>query len=97
MTINFKKLHPSTTAPTRANETDAGFDLTAISAQWSEDGTYLEYGTGLAIEIPPGHVGLIFQRSSVSRVQQSLSNAVGVVDSCIGAKSDFVTVTAKRF
>jgi dUTP pyrophosphatase len=79
--INFKKLHPSATIPKRANATDAGFDLVAISAKWSEDGTYLEYCTGLAIEIPFGHVGYIFQRSSVSNVQQYLSNAVGVIDS----------------
>ena len=79
--VKFKKLHPSAKMPSQGNANDAGFDLTAISAQWSEDGTYLEYGTGLAIEIPVGHVGYIFQRSSVSRVQQSLSNAVGVIDS----------------
>ena len=42
---------------------------------------YLEFGTGLAVEIPPGHVGLIFPRSSISETSMSLSNSVGVIDS----------------
>ncbi len=79
--IKFIKLHPDAVMPTKANNSDAGFDLTAISAKRADDYTYMEYGTGIAIEIPENWVGLIFQRSSVSRVQQSLSNAVGVIDS----------------
>lgn len=42
---------------------------------------YFEYGTGLAIEIPEGYVGLIFPRSSVSNIGLSLANSVGVIDS----------------
>lgn len=42
---------------------------------------YFEYGTGLAIEIPEGYVGLIFPRSSVSETGLSLANSVGVIDS----------------
>jgi dUTP pyrophosphatase len=60
-------------------------DLTAISQRTEtgtdENGDYLEYGTGLAIEIPEGHVGLIFPRSSVSKKDLFLANAVGVIDS----------------
>ena len=79
--IRFKKLSPDAQTPSRANATDAGFDLFAISMKWDAEQTYIEYGTGIAVEIPIGHVGYIFQRSSVSNVQQYLSNAVGVVDS----------------
>ena len=45
------------------------------------DGTQITYGTGLAMEIPKGFVGLIFPRSSIRKTDLSLSNSVGVIDS----------------
>lgn len=80
VTIKFKKLHPDAVTPTKANPTDAGFDLTAIGWKVSDDHTYIEYSTGIAVEMPENYVGLIFPRSSVSRVQQVLANCVAVID-----------------
>ena len=62
---------------------DAGLDITSISREIviTGDYEYVEYGTGLAFEIPVGHVGLLFPRSSVSKKDMFLSNAVGVIDS----------------
>jgi dUTP pyrophosphatase len=42
---------------------------------------YVEFGTGLAFEIPEGHVGLLFPRSSVTDKGIFLGNSVGVIDS----------------
>ena len=82
MIVYFKKLHSDAIAPSKSHTSDAGFDLTALdSGTWDETYTYLEYRTGIAVEIPAGHVGLIFMRSSISKVNQILSNAVGVIDS----------------
>lgn len=85
MKVNIKKLHIDAVIPSYAKPGDAGMDLTAISKHTEtgtdENGDYLEYGTGLAIEIPEGHVGLIFPRSSVSKKDLFLANAVGVIDS----------------
>lgn len=78
-TIKFKKLNPNAIKPTRAYSTDAGFDLVATSRTY-QGGCYV-YGTGLAIEIPANHVGLIFPRSSISKIGLTLSNCVGVIDS----------------
>lgn len=39
------------------------------------------YGTGLAVEIPEGYVGLLFPRSSISKKGLTLANSVGVIDS----------------
>ncbi len=39
------------------------------------------YGTGLAMEIPEGHVGLLFARSSNSKKTLWLTNFVGIIDS----------------
>ena len=59
---------------------DAGMDLHAVSESFDDHGNYV-YGTGLAMEIPEGYVGLIFPRSSISKTAHSLRNAVGVIDS----------------
>jgi dUTP pyrophosphatase len=56
-------------------------DLTAVSKEYSADGLYVEYGTGLSVEIPYGYVGLIFARSSISKTTMVLANHVGVIDS----------------
>ena len=55
-------------------------DLTAISATKDNYGNVV-YGTGLAIEIPQGYVGLIYPRSSNSKTDLYLTNHVGVIDS----------------
>lgn len=82
MKVRFKKLHPNAVTPTKAHPTDAGFDLVAVTdGQMSETDYFTEYGTGIAVELPAGCVGLIFPRSSISKVHQSLSNSVGVIDS----------------
>lgn len=79
MKIRFKKLHKNAQIPKRAHNTDAGFDLTATSIR--VDGKLVEYGTGLAVEIPEGYVGLVFPRSSIFKKTIYLTNSVGVIDS----------------
>jgi dUTP pyrophosphatase len=85
MRINIKKLHEDAIIPTYSKVGDAGLDLTAISRDlMTNDNTtadYIEYGTGLAIEIPQGYVGLIFPRSSLSKKDLILANHVGIIDS----------------
>lgn len=41
----------------------------------------MKFGTGLAVEIPKGYVGLIFPRSSCYKAGMLLTNCVGVIDS----------------
>ena len=79
MKIKVKKLHPDAVIPFYAKDGDAGMDLTAIDVSADEGG--ITYKTGLAIEIPRWHVGLLFPRSSVYKTGQSLTNCVGVIDS----------------
>lgn len=81
MKIRVKKLHPEAVIPVYAKQGDAGLDLTAVSEEWNEDNSMVTYGTGLAIEIPEGYVGLLFPRSSVFKTSLNLSNSVGVIDS----------------
>jgi len=79
MEIKIKKLHPDSIIPKYAKPGDAGMDLTAINV--TTDYGCLTYHTGLAVEIPRWHVGLLFPRSSVYKGRQILTNCVGVIDS----------------
>jgi dUTP pyrophosphatase len=79
MKVKIKKLHPDAVIPKYAKDGDAGMDLTAVDVV--ADGGTLTYKTGLAVEIPRWHVGLLFPRSSVYKTGQSLTNCVGVIDS----------------
>lgn len=80
MQVKFKLLNENAKLPNYAKPGDAGLDITATSKTKDELGNIV-YGTGLSVEIPTGYVGLIFPRSSISKYDLSLSNAVGVVDS----------------
>lgn len=80
MNVKIKKLHPDVVIPTYAKDGDAGMDLVATSII-SETTTDVTYGTGIAIEIRDGYVGLIFPRSSIRKYDIALTNAVGVIDS----------------
>jgi dUTP pyrophosphatase len=83
MIVKFKKLDPKAVTPAYSKAGDAAMDLTAISLSKvdKDEFGYLEYGTGLAFEIPEGHVGLLFPRSSISNSGLILTNSVGVIDS----------------
>lgn len=81
--VKFAKLKPEAVIPSYAKPGDAGLDLTAIGMTEKNEGgvKFYEYEFGLAIEIPKGHVGFIFPRSSITKTDLTLSNAVGVIDS----------------
>lgn len=79
MKVNIKKLHADAVIPKYAKESDAGLDLTATSII-SEDENRIVYGTGIAMEIPDGFVGLVYPRSSIRKYDLVLSNSVGVID-----------------
>tara|TARA_Y100001973_G_scaffold106046_1_gene181736 strand:- start:5174 stop:5590 length:417 start_codon:yes stop_codon:yes gene_type:complete len=80
MRIRIKKTHPDAVIPKYAHFGDAAVDLVAVR-KWEDDHGNVCYGTGLAMEIPIHHVGLLFPRSSISKTDLRLANAVGVVDS----------------
>ena len=80
MKVKIKKLHTDAVIPSYAKLGDAGMDLTATSKTF-DDNDNVVYGTGLAVEIPAGYVGLLFPRSSNAKTDLYLTNHVGVVDS----------------
>ena len=80
MKIKFKKLSASAVMPRKAHASDAGFDMTCTRFEVT-NGELFTYHTDIAVEIPDGHVGLLFPRSSIYKQDLLLTNSVGVVDS----------------
>lgn len=80
MKVKIKRLNKNAVPPYKAHATDAGMDMVATSRDFDNNGNVV-YGTGIAVEIPRGYVGLVFPRSSVSKRDMVLSNSVGVIDS----------------
>lgn len=80
MEVRIKKLYKDSILPTKAHASDAGYDLYAHSKSYDNDGNVV-YGSGVAMEIPKGYVGLIFPRSSNAKKDLILSCSVGVIDS----------------
>jgi dUTP pyrophosphatase len=85
MKLKIKKLHPDAVVPVYATEGAACFDLHAICAGPNtpiHQGQGVNMRTGLAFEIPPGHVMLVFSRSGHAfKHDTRLANCVGVIDS----------------
>ncbi len=73
-----RRLDPAAIAPTRAHPDDAGLDLYALEDAAVEPGAGAVLRTGVAVAVPPGHVGLVCDRSSLAR--RGLKTAGGVID-----------------
>jgi dUTP pyrophosphatase len=76
------KLKEGAKLPSRAHEGDAGLDLHACEAAHIGPGERWSVATGVAVEIPAGHAGLVLPRSGLARKHGiSLVNAPGLIDS----------------
>jgi dUTP pyrophosphatase len=79
--LRFKRLAPDATLPSRAHDGDAGLDLHAAEAARLGPGERGTVGTGVAVEIPPGHAGLVLPRSGLAaRHGITLVNSPGLID-----------------
>lgn len=82
MELKVQLLSDSATLPTRAHEGDAGLDLYAAEAAHIGPAERWQVATGIAIEVPDGHAGLVLPRSGLARRHGiSLVNAPGLIDS----------------
>ena len=75
------RLRDDAVLPSRAHSGDAGFDLSACEEITIGVGERAAVGTGIAVEIPEGHAGLVVPRSGLAlRHGLSMVNAPGVID-----------------
>ncbi len=80
MKIKVKKLKEDAKLPTKGHPGDAGIDFYAVEDVVFSPGAQERVHTGVAIEIPEGHVGLVWDKSSIS-FNQGLKVMGGVIDS----------------
>ena len=78
--VKMKRLHNGAVLPFYAHTGDAGFDLCACQPYTIPAGQKVLVSTGIAMAIPQGHVGLIWDRSGLA-ASHSLHALAGVVDS----------------
>lgn len=79
--LRVAKLKVEAILPSRAHEGDAGLDLYACEAAHLGPGERWSVGTGIAVEIPAGHAGLVLPRSGLARDHGiALVNAPGLID-----------------
>ena len=81
MKLRVAKLKDEARVPARAHEGDAGVDLYACEAAHLGPGERWSVGTGVAVEIPEGHAGLVLPRSGLARDNGiALVNSPGLID-----------------
>ena len=77
--IKVKRLSDAAQIPKYATDGSAAFDLVATSREVAGDTA--TYGTGIAFEVPHGHVMLIYSRSGHGiKDGIRLANCTGVID-----------------
>ncbi len=79
LTLHLKRLDPSVPMPSYAHAGDAGLDLYAREAVTLAPGERAQVPTGVAVAIPDGYVGLVWDKSGLSQ-KHGLKTLGGVVD-----------------
>lgn len=79
--MHLHRLDPGLPVPVRAHATDAGIDLFSAEDCELAPGQRALVGTGVAVAIPGGYVGLVHPRSGLAaRAGLSIVNAPGTID-----------------
>jgi dUTP pyrophosphatase len=78
--LNVKKLTPSAVIPSKANKTDAGYDLVATESVHLSAGERKVVSTGICMAIPEGWYGRIAGRSGLA-LKSGITVLGGVIDS----------------
>ena len=81
MQLRVRRLDAAARLPSRAHDGDAGYDLHALEPATLAPGERATLRTGIAIELPPGHAGLVMPRSGLAaRHGIAIVNAPGLID-----------------
>lgn len=80
MLLRFKKIHKDAKIPSYAYKGDAGLDLYIPESLIIKKGERKSVALGIAIEIPDGYVGILFDKSGLSH-KYGLKSYGGIIDS----------------
>lgn len=79
MQLQIKKLHPDAKLPSFAHATDAGMDLCTVEDFTLLPGEQKAVATGIALAIPEGSVGLVWEKSGLA-MKRDIKTKGGVID-----------------
>tara|TARA_Y100001970_G_C14011300_1_gene738542 strand:+ start:270 stop:785 length:516 start_codon:yes stop_codon:yes gene_type:complete len=77
--VKVEKLDESAEIPSKAHNTDTGYDLTFIGVD-KIVGDVIYFKTGLSLQPSRGHYFEVVPRSSISKLPFSMANSIGVID-----------------
>ncbi|MBM3297650.1 MAG: dUTP diphosphatase [Candidatus Aminicenantes bacterium] len=78
MKLAVQRIHPRAKLPLYGHPGDAGLDLFACAGERIKPGEVKAVRTGLRLAVPPGHVGLVWDKSGLSL--RGVHRLAGVVD-----------------
>ena len=78
MELKVKRIHPDAKLPVYGHPGDAGLDLFSVADRELAPGEVFAVPTGVRVAVPPGHVGLVWDKSGISL--QGVHRLAGVID-----------------
>jgi len=78
MELKVKRIHPDAKLPIYGHPGDAGLDLFSVADRELAPGEVFAVPTGVQIAVPPGHVGLVWDKSGISL--KGVHRLAGVID-----------------
>jgi dUTP pyrophosphatase len=78
MQLKVKRIHPDAKLPVCGHPGDAGLDLFSVVDRDLAPGDVYAVPTGIQIAVPPGHVGLVWDKSGISL--KGVHRLAGVID-----------------
>ena len=96
MIIKIKKLNSEAKLPIYAHPGDAGMDFFALAETEIKPGEVIRVKTGIALELPIGYVGLIWDKSGLA-ANHGLKTMAGVWTLAIGATQMSLLIYQKKF
>jgi dUTP pyrophosphatase len=94
MELKVKRITPGAKLPSYGHPGDAGLDLYAAADRVLRPGDVFAVPTGIKIAIPPGHVGLIWDKSGISL--KGVHRLAGVVDAGYRGEVQVVMINLGR-
>lgn len=80
MNVDIVLRHPDAKVPTKAHNTDNGYDLYAVSVEYDEDMDCYIYHTGISVKVPVGYSLDVIPKSRHRKTNSYMPNTPGDVD-----------------
>jgi len=94
MELKVLKIHPEAKLPLYGHKGDAGLDLFSCADDVLAAGEVKAVRTGIKVAVPPGHVGLIWDKSGISL--KGVHKLAGVVDAGYRGEVQVVMINLGR-